>query len=212
MAGVIAAPEMIAAAATELGNLCSTVGAANAAAAGPTTALLAAGADEVSAAIASLFNAHARAYQAIGAQAAEFHAAFVQQLNTGAFSYAAAEAANTTPLDQVNGIFEALLGRPLIGDGANGTPGTGADGQNGGLLWGNGGAGGSGGPGQNGGNGGSGGFLYGNGGAGGVGGNAIGSGLAGSGGNGGSAVGLFGNGGNGGTGGISLAGVAGDGG
>ncbi|TXB91439.1 PE family protein, partial [Mycobacterium tuberculosis] len=52
MSYVIAAPEALVAAATDLATLGSTIGAANAAAAGSTTALLTAGADEVSAAIA----------------------------------------------------------------------------------------------------------------------------------------------------------------
>ncbi len=49
MSFVIAVPELMAEAATSLASIGSTIGAANAAAAAPTTALLAAGADEVSA-------------------------------------------------------------------------------------------------------------------------------------------------------------------
>lgn len=44
-------------------------------------------------------------------------------------------------LDVVNGPTQLLLGRPLIGDGANGGPGQ--NGGDGGLLYGNGGNGGS---------------------------------------------------------------------
>ncbi|MDR3656896.1 MAG: PE family protein, partial [Mycobacterium sp.] len=202
MSFVIAAPEYVTAAASDLANVASTISAANAAAASPTSELLAAGGDEVSAAVASVFGAHAQAYQALSAEAATFHQQFVQLLNSGASSYALAEAANTDPLQNllnaINAPFETLLGRPLIGNGFNGTPGTGASGQNGGLLWGSGGSGGSGAPGQNGGSGGSGGLVFGNGGPGGAGGAAIGSGQAGFGGNGGNAV-LFGSGGRGGT-------------
>ncbi|PHP03972.1 PE family protein, partial [Mycobacterium tuberculosis variant bovis] len=54
MSFVIAAPEVIAAAATDLASLGSSISAANAAAAANTTALMAAGADEVSTAIAAL--------------------------------------------------------------------------------------------------------------------------------------------------------------
>ncbi|NKE24987.1 PE family protein, partial [Mycobacterium tuberculosis] len=50
MSFVIAAPETLVRAASDLANIGSTLGAANAAALGPTTELLAAGADEVSAA------------------------------------------------------------------------------------------------------------------------------------------------------------------
>ncbi|REZ43497.1 PE family protein, partial [Mycobacterium tuberculosis] len=62
MSFVIAAPEVIAAAATDLASLGSSISAANAAAAANTTALMAAGADEVSTAIAALFGAHGQAY------------------------------------------------------------------------------------------------------------------------------------------------------
>ncbi|CKL83267.1 PE-PGRS family protein [Mycobacterium tuberculosis] len=67
---MIAAPEAIAAAATDLASIGSTIGAANAAAAANTTAVLAAGADQVSVAIAAAFGAHGQAYQALSAQAA----------------------------------------------------------------------------------------------------------------------------------------------
>ena len=77
MSCLIAAPELVAAAATDLARVGSTVNAANIAASGPTTAVIAAGSDEVSAGIAALFGAHAEAYQALGAQAATFHSRFV---------------------------------------------------------------------------------------------------------------------------------------
>lgn len=60
MSYVIAAPEALVAAATDLATLGSTIGAANAAAAGSTTALLTAGADEVSAEIAAYSECTAR--------------------------------------------------------------------------------------------------------------------------------------------------------
>ena len=59
---MIAAPEYVAAAATDLAN----IGSANAAATFQTPGVLAAGADEVSEIIAALFGAHAQAYQAFG--------------------------------------------------------------------------------------------------------------------------------------------------
>jgi PE family len=179
MSFVIAAPEFITAAATDLSHIGSAVSAANAAAAGPTTAVLAAGADEVSAAVASLFSSHAQAFQALGAQAAAFHGQFVAALNAGGGAYAAAEAANASPLDTVwqgvRGVInlptELLLGTPLIGKGINGAPGTGQAGGPGGLLFGPGGDGGSGAPGQPGGRGGNA-WLFGHGGMGGAGGRA----------------------------------------
>lgn len=117
MSFVIAVPEFLSAAATDLANLGSTISAANAAASIPTTGVLAAGADDVSAAIAALFGAHAQAYQTISAQAATFHAQFVQTLSAGAGAYANAEAANVQQslLNAINAPTQALLGRPLIG-------------------------------------------------------------------------------------------------
>ena len=94
MSFLIAAPEMMAAAATDAARIGSTISEANASAAVPTTGVLAAGADEVSAAIASLFSGHAEAYQALSAKASAFHQQFVQLLNGGAASYAQTEAAN----------------------------------------------------------------------------------------------------------------------
>lgn len=116
---------------------------------------------------------HGQTYQALSARAAAFHERFVQALATGGGAYAAAEAASVSPLqsalDLLNAPTQALLGRPLVGNGANGAPGTGANGGDGGILFGSGGAGGSGAAGMAGGNGGAAG-LFGNGGAGGAGG------------------------------------------
>ncbi|EUA88758.1 PE family protein [Mycobacterium ulcerans str. Harvey] len=50
----------------------------------PTTAVLAAGADEVSAVIAALFAAHGQAYQTLSAQAAQFHDQFVAAMTSAA--------------------------------------------------------------------------------------------------------------------------------
>jgi hypothetical protein len=52
-----------------LANIGSTIEAVNSAAAAETTEVVAAGADEVSAAVANLFGAHAQAYQALSTQA-----------------------------------------------------------------------------------------------------------------------------------------------
>src|SRR5271165_1363173 len=93
MSFVIAAPGEAVAAATDLASIGSAISAANAAAAAPTTGVLAAGADEVSTAIARFFGAYAHAYRAVSAQAAVFHEQFVQALSAGAASYASTEAA-----------------------------------------------------------------------------------------------------------------------
>lgn len=98
MSYVFASPEWVAAAASDLASIGSTINAASSAAAMPTSAVMAAGADDVSAVIAALFGAHAQAYQALSAQAAMFHEQFVQLMSSGANLYAGAEAANATPM------------------------------------------------------------------------------------------------------------------
>jgi hypothetical protein len=95
---VIAVPEMVVSAASNLTSLGSMISEANAAAVAPTTGVVAAAGDEVSAAIASLFSSHARDFQALSAQAAAFHAQFVQALAGAGNSYAATEAANASLL------------------------------------------------------------------------------------------------------------------
>ena len=64
MSFVFAAPEAVAAAASNLAGIGSSISAANAAAAAPTTGVLAAAEDEVSTAIATVFGAHARGFRA----------------------------------------------------------------------------------------------------------------------------------------------------
>ena len=202
MSYVITAPEVLATAAAEVAGIGSSLNVANATATAPTTAVIAAAEDEVSTAIASLFSGHGQQFQALSARAAAFHTQFVQALDAAKGAYAAAEVANAPPLQAVvegaqsRAVFSpvaALTGRPLVGDGANGTaaspngraggilygnggngysettPGVvGGSGGNAGLI-GNGGAGGAGGAGAVGGAGGLGGWLYGNNGAAGAG-------------------------------------------
>ncbi|REZ16910.1 PE family protein, partial [Mycobacterium tuberculosis] len=107
MSFVIAAPEFLTAAAMDLASIGSTVSAASAAASAPTVAILAAGADEVSIAVAALFGMHGQAYQALSVQASAFHQQFVQALTAGAYSYASAEAAAVTPLQQLVDVINA---------------------------------------------------------------------------------------------------------
>ncbi|OBA82851.1 PE family protein [Mycobacterium sp. 1164966.3] len=94
MSFVTAQPEMLAAAAGNLEALGSSMSAENAAVAAPTTGVVPAAADEVSALTAAQFAAHALMYQAVSAQAAAIHEMFVSTLATSAASYAATEAAN----------------------------------------------------------------------------------------------------------------------
>ena len=114
MSYVIAAPEVMAAAASDVANIGSTISAANTAAAAPTTGMLVAGADEVSAAIASLFSDYAQQYQALSARAAAFHAEFAQVLAAAGSAYTAAEAHAASTLGAATAPVQALLA-PLIG-------------------------------------------------------------------------------------------------
>ncbi len=136
-------PEWVAAAATDVAGIGSVVGAANAAA-GATTSVTAAAGDEVSVAIAALFGGFGREYQAVCGQWAEFEQRFARALVAGAGAYAEADAVavgyvrdyqaisaqvDAAPLQAVeqdllgaiNAPTRALLGRPLIGNGTNGT-------------------------------------------------------------------------------------------
>ncbi|MBX9641103.1 MAG: PE family protein, partial [Mycobacteriaceae bacterium] len=197
MSYVFVAPETVSTVAANVAGIGSTIRAASASAAAPTTGLISAAADEVSAAISGLFAQHAQGYQTMVGRAVAFQEEFVRALSSGAESYAATEAVNArwaAATDPIGG----LLSRPLIGNGANATT-PGGNGGDGGWLFGNGGNGAAGAAGQAGGRGGSTGLL-GNGGIGGAGGTG-----GARGGNGGNGGWLFGAGGAGGAGGVGAA-------
>ncbi|HME77834.1 MAG TPA: PE family protein [Mycobacterium sp.] len=94
MTFVTTQPEMLTSAAGQLQGVGSAITAGNAAAAAPTTGVVPAAADEVSALTATQFGAHAAMYRAVSAQAAAVHEMFVHILGVSAGSYAATEAAN----------------------------------------------------------------------------------------------------------------------
>ena len=94
MSFVTTQPELLAAAAGALQGIGSEMAGQDAAAAAPTTGVVPAAADEVSALTAAQFAAHAQLYQAVSAQAAAIHEMFVNTLGTSAGSYAATEVAN----------------------------------------------------------------------------------------------------------------------
>jgi hypothetical protein len=94
MSFVTTQPEVLTAAAGNLQGIGSAMMAGNAAAAAPTTGVVPAAADEVSALTAAQFAAHASMYQTVSAQAAAIHEMFVSTLGISAGSYAATEAAN----------------------------------------------------------------------------------------------------------------------
>ena len=94
MSFVTTQPELLGEAAVNLQGIGSTMTAGNMAAAAPTTGVIPAAADEVSALTAAQFAAHAEMYQAISAQAAAIHEMFVNTMGISAGSYAATEVAN----------------------------------------------------------------------------------------------------------------------
>jgi hypothetical protein len=96
MSFVTTQPEALTAAAGSLQGIGSAISAQNAAAAAPTTGVVPAAVDEVSALTAAQFAAHAEMYQAVSARAAAIHDMFVNTLGASAASYAATEAANAT--------------------------------------------------------------------------------------------------------------------
>lgn len=124
MSFVNVAPQLVSTAAADAARIGSAINTANTAAAA-TTQVLAAAQDEVSTAIAALFGSHGQHYQAISAQVAAYQQRFVLALSQAGSTYAVAEAASATPLqnvlDAINAPVQSLTGRPLIGDGANGS-------------------------------------------------------------------------------------------
>lgn len=94
MSFVSTQPEDLTAAAGDLQGIGSAMTAQNAAAAAPTTDVVPAAADEVSALTAAQFAMHGQMYQAVSAQAADIHDMFVSTLGDSAGSYVATEAAN----------------------------------------------------------------------------------------------------------------------
>lgn len=136
----VIAPDLVTAAAGDLAGIGSTLGAATAAAATPTSQVAAAAADEVSAAISRLFGAYGQEFQAANSQAAAFHAEFVKLLNGGAAAYLTTELANAERnlLATFSGSTAAAAATdPLLGLLGGGT--TTSTGGLGGLLGGSGG-------------------------------------------------------------------------
>ena len=80
MSFVSVVPDVVGTSATVLASIGNTLAEAQAAAAAPTTSVLAAANDEVSIAIAEVFSGHAQQYHVLSAQAAAFHDQFAQAL------------------------------------------------------------------------------------------------------------------------------------
>jgi hypothetical protein len=94
MSFVTTQPEALTAAASTLQTLGTTMTGQNAAAAVPTTSVVPAAADPVSALQAAQFSAYGTWYQQVSAQAAAIHQMLVNTLTTSAGSYGETEAAN----------------------------------------------------------------------------------------------------------------------
>ncbi len=121
MTSLIAQPQLLATAATEMAQINSAIGAAKAAAAGPTTGVVAAAQDEVSAATAKLFGGFAQDYQALLKQAASFHDQFAAALSSAGSTYAAAEATNASAISgavgRLTSPIQSLLGASAFAPG-----------------------------------------------------------------------------------------------
>ena len=102
MPSLIAQPQLMATAAADVDEINSVIGAAKAAAAGPTTGLVAAARDEVSAAAAALFAGYGKECQALLKQAAAFHEEFAAALTAARSAYAQTEAANASAISAVS--------------------------------------------------------------------------------------------------------------
>ena len=116
MTTLLTEPQLVETAAANVAEIRSAIGAAKAAAAGPTTGLAAAAADEVSAATAQLFGAYAKDYQAVLTRAGAFHEEFAAALASAGNAYAAAEAANASAISgAAPTLTSAVVQPPLQG-------------------------------------------------------------------------------------------------
>jgi hypothetical protein len=98
MAYLISDPQIIGAVATDVEEIGSAISAAHAAAAEPTSVLLAPAADEVSTVITKLFGTYSQDFQALATHAAAFLHEFTQTLATAGHAYANIEGANAAAL------------------------------------------------------------------------------------------------------------------
>ncbi len=99
MTSLMTQPQLLATAAGDAQQINSAIGQARVAAAGPTTSVVAAAQDEISAVTAQLFGTYGQEYQALLAQASAFHEKFVAALSAAGNAYAGAEVAASNLLD-----------------------------------------------------------------------------------------------------------------
>ena len=107
MSYMVTSPELLASTAADVQRIGSAIGAASTTAAGPTTGLVAAAQDEVSAAIAKLFGVYGEEYQGLLSQSTLFHSQFTQALAVAANAYTQAETANAAVLSEVSNAVKA---------------------------------------------------------------------------------------------------------
>jgi len=110
MTSLITQPQLLTTAAADAQQINSAISQARAAAAGPTTSVVAAAEDEISAITAQLFGAYGQQYQTLLQQASVFHDSFVATLSSAANAYAGAEAAASNLLGTVEADAQALVG------------------------------------------------------------------------------------------------------
>src|SRR5271169_3699592 len=94
MSFVTTVPQAIAAAATQLEGIGNSFTAESSAAAAPTTAVAPAASDEVSALQAGVFSTYGQLYQTVSAEAQAIHQQFVNLLQSSSSSYQQVEGAN----------------------------------------------------------------------------------------------------------------------
>lgn len=116
MSFVVAAPEAVQTAAQQLAGIRSTLIEASTSAGAPTTGLVAAAQDQVSASVAAMLGAFGQQYQTLSVQATAFHEQFVNLLNAGAAAYLATDIANAGPnmLNAAEGSVHGLFGQSVI--------------------------------------------------------------------------------------------------
>jgi PE-PPE domain/PE family len=116
MTTLLTEPQLVETTAANVADIRSEISEAKAAAAGPTTGVAAAAADEVSAATAQLFGTYAKDYHAVLARAAAFHEEFAAALASAGNAYAAAEAANASAISgAAPTLTSAVVQPPLHG-------------------------------------------------------------------------------------------------
>src|ERR1700758_1182701 len=106
-------PEALSHAAEDLSRLGASIVDGNAVADVPTTLIPAAGADAVSAAVASAVNQHGEIYQGLAARAEAFHGEFIAALASSLASYRSTEATSAKALRSAVTDAEQLRSPPV---------------------------------------------------------------------------------------------------